>query len=85
MNNALSRAFKISDGLAHLAGKKIKAAVSELQREGIITAAEGRKALQQMTKAKRKIYDSVSSELKKVLSGAKSSGKKKSKSKKKRI
>ena len=78
MKSALNRALKISDGLAHLAGKKIKAAAAELKREGIITAKESSKIISQLTKAKRNIYDSVSRELKKVLStSSKKSGKKK--------
>ena len=78
MKSALNRALKISDGLAHLAGKKIKAAAVELKREGIITAKESSKIISQLTKAKRNIYDSVSRELKKVLStSSKKSGKKK--------
>lgn len=82
--SSVDRAFKISDGLAHLAGKKIKAAVSELKKEGILTASEGSKILRQMTKVKRNIYDSVSRELKKVLSKAKKSVSKKKAGKKKR-
>jgi hypothetical protein len=80
----IDRAFKISDGLAHLAGKKIKAAVAELKKEGIITASEGSNILSQMTKVKRNIYDSVSRELKKVLSQTKKSHPKKKARKKKR-
>jgi hypothetical protein len=75
----IDRAFKISDGLARLAGKKIKAAVKELEQEGIITKAEGSKAIGQMSKVKKNIYDAVSRELKKILVQSK-----KSKSKKKR-
>ena len=77
----LDRAFKISDGLASLAGKKIKAAVAELKREGIITAQESGKILKQMTQVRKNIYDSVTRELKKVLH---STVKQKSVSKKKR-
>jgi argininosuccinate lyase len=81
----LDRAFKISDGLAHLAGKKIKAAVAELKREGIITASESAKILSQMAKVKRSIYDNVTKELKKVIhSAVKQKGGKKKKSKKKK-
>jgi len=84
MSNALNRAFKISDGLAHLAGKKLKAAVSELQKEGIITSQEGSKIVGQMTKVKRSIYDNASKELKKLLAVASKKASKPAK-KKKRI
>lgn len=84
----IDRAFKISDGLARLAGKKIKGAVHELEKEGIITKQEGSRALKEMSKVKKNIYDAVSRELKKVVGKARSGAKKsspKKKSKKKRI
>ena len=84
----IERAFRISDGLAHLAGKKIKAAVGELKSEGIITPSEASQILSQMTRVKRSIYDTVTREMKRVIKEArghakKSTGKKK-KSKKRR-
>ena len=78
----IDRAFKISDGLANLAGKKIKAAVHELQKEGIITAQESARALKEMSKVKKNIYDAVSRELRKVVSQARSGSKKSSPKKK---
>lgn len=80
----IDRAFKISDGLARLAGKKIKAAVSELRKEGIITAPEANKIVQQMAKVKHSIYDTVSRELKKVVSQASKKSKRPAGKKKKR-
>lgn len=67
----LDRAFRVSDGLTRLAGKKIKAAVHELQKEDIITSSEAKTILRQMSKVKHSIYDTVSRELKKIVSQAK--------------
>ena len=75
----IDRAFKISDGLASLAGKKIKAAIKELEKEGVLTKQEGNKALKGMSSAKKNIYDVITRELKKVLTKThKKSSKKKS-------
>lgn len=84
MSDALNRAFKISDGLASIAGKKLKAAVSELQKEGVLTKEEGGKILSGMSKVKKNIYESVTKELKKVLSAAHKKSPAKKTSKKKR-
>jgi len=83
MGSTINRVFKISDGLASLAGKKIKSAISELQKEGVITKQEGGKIVKQLSKVKKNIYDSMSRELKKVLTSAPKSKKKKSGKKKK--
>lgn len=70
MNHTLNRVFQISDGLAKIAGNKIKAAIEELKKENVLTAEESKKVLGQMSKAKKNIYDSVARELKKILNQA---------------
>ncbi len=76
----INRVFQISDGLAKIAGKKIKAAVAELKKERVLTPIESKRLLSEMSKAKKRIYDTAVRELKKVLTTAsKSSSKKKRK------
>lgn len=67
MAQAINRAFKISDGLANLASKKLKNAIEELAKEGVVTPQEKKKIIEQMDKVKKNIYDTVSRELKKTL------------------
>ncbi len=75
--SSINRVFQISDGLAKIAGNKIKAAVAELKKERVITTQEASNILSQMSKAKKSIYDTASRELKKLLD--KASSKKKGK------
>ncbi len=82
MSNTINRVFKISDGLASIAGKKIKSAVSELQKEGVITKQESSKIVKQLSKMKKNIYDNLTRELKKVLHSTTKKTKKKSGKKK---
>ncbi|MDE2311570.1 MAG: hypothetical protein KGJ93_00565 [Patescibacteria group bacterium] len=76
MDKRLEKAFRVSDGLARLAHKKVSGLVKELQGEGVLTAAEGQKVLKGLGKVKTALYDGVSGELKKVL-GKKAAVKKK--------
>ncbi len=67
MDKRVEKAFRISDGLASLAHKKVTGLVKELQGEGVLTAAEGQKVLKGLGKVKKALYDDVSGELKKAL------------------
>ena len=67
MKEVVKKAFRVSDGLASLTQKKIKSLISELEREGVLTKAEGSKAYKKLSKVKTGVYDIVSRELKKVL------------------
>lgn len=60
------RAFQISDGLASLAGKKIKAAISELRKEKVLTPREASILAKNLERAKKAIYGKLSGEIKKI-------------------
>ena len=82
MSDGINRAFKVSDGLASLAHKKVTGLLKELEGEGVLTGAEKQKVLKGLTKVKKALYDDVSGQLKKMLE-AKSKTEKTSKKKRK--
>lgn len=82
MDSKVAKAFRVSDGLAAFAHKKVSHLVKELQQEGVLSAQEGRKVMNGLSKVKKALYDNVSGELKKALNKSKAAAKK---SKKKRI
>ncbi len=67
MQDAVKRAFKVSDGLTLFASKKIKALVGELERDGVITKQESKRIVSGLSQIKRAVYDNVTGELKKVM------------------
>jgi polyhydroxyalkanoate synthesis regulator phasin len=76
MNPKLDKAFRVSDGLAALAHKKITALVRDLEGEGALTKQEGKKVIDGLGKVKKALYDNVSGELKKALNKKKPATKK---------
>ena len=70
MNSKVSKVFRVSDGVASLVHKKVTALVKDLQREGALTAQEGKKVVNGLGKVKKSLYDNVSKELKKMLDKA---------------
>ena len=79
MSQTVKRAFEISDGLASIAQKRIKSLISELEREGVMTKAEGQSATKRLGQAKTNLYDAMSREFKRVLLQTPSAGKSKKK------
>jgi polyhydroxyalkanoate synthesis regulator phasin len=82
MDPKLEKAFRVSDGLASLAHKKITGMVRELEGEGVLTKEEGKKVMEGLGKVKKALYDNVSGELKKVLNKKKAAPKKSAKKRK---
>lgn len=82
MKNAINRAFQISKGLAGLAGKKLKSAILELEKEGVITKQEGQRVLSEIGKVKKMVDSSVVAPLKKLVAKAKAKKSAKAKAKK---
>jgi len=82
MNKKLEKSVSGQRRLASLVHKKVTGLVKELQGEGALTGAEGKKVLKGLNKVKKALYDDVSGELKKVLN-KKTSAKKKSSKKRK--
>jgi hypothetical protein len=70
MGQTIDRTFRISDGLASMAHKRIKSFVMELEKEGVMTKAESQAAIKRLAQAKNNLYDAMSNEFKRVLSSA---------------
>jgi hypothetical protein len=70
MKQVVKRAFEISQGLAGLAGKKLKSAIVELENEGVITKLEGQKIFKELHKVKAMMNESVVAPLRKIAAKA---------------
>jgi len=84
MKDIFEKPFRVSDGVMSLAGKKIKKLVRELQSEGALTKNEANKVLSGLTKVKKTLYDSVTTEIKKAVTKHAAKKKPAKKSRKKR-
>jgi polyhydroxyalkanoate synthesis regulator phasin len=68
MSEVIQKAFRISDGVASLAHRKLLGLVKDLEKEGALTKKESQKLSSGLSKVKKEVYDAVSRETKRMLS-----------------